>query len=159
MFFAVSIAYFRFQIVQVSRFMAGSCYPSWFATESALYCVLDKCLVRRNGTSSFQNTVEWKQVSSFFFVLNVGPAKNSTLTNVVFMYAKSNTLTLKLRSGNKSERIVNLTPIQSIWFHETTINNVFRWLSIAIGQIRESSHLICDAAKLSKQCFSSFLLL
>ena len=66
MFFAVSIAYFRFYIVQVSRFMAGSCYPSWFATESALYCVLEKCLVRRNGTSCSQNTVEGKQVSSFF---------------------------------------------------------------------------------------------
>ena len=65
-FFAASIAYFRFHIVQVSRFMAGSCYPSCFATESALYCVSDKCLVRRNGTSSFQKTVEWKQVSSFF---------------------------------------------------------------------------------------------
>ena len=64
--FAVSIAYFRLHIVQVSRFMAGSCCPSCFATESALYCVSDKCLVRRNGTSSFQNTVEWKQVSIFF---------------------------------------------------------------------------------------------
>ena len=59
--------------------------------------------------------------SPVFFALNVGPAKNSTLPNVVFMYAKSNTLSLKLRSGNKSERIVNLTAIQSNWFYETKI--------------------------------------
>ena len=65
-FFAVSIAYFRFHIVQVSQFMAGSCYPSWFATESALYCVLDKCLVRWNGTSSFQNTVRVETSLQFF---------------------------------------------------------------------------------------------
>ena len=132
MFFAVSIVYFRFHIVQVSRFMAGSCYPSRFATESALYCVSDKCLVQRSGTSSFQITVEWKHVS-IFFALNVGPAKNSTRSNVVLMYARSNTLSSKLRSSNKFERIVNLTLIQSIWFNETTIYNIFRWLSIAIG--------------------------
>ena len=71
--------------------------------------------------------------SRFFFALNVGPAKISTLPNVVSMYAKSITLTLKLRSGNKSKGIVNLTPIQSVWFYETTINNNLRWLSIVIG--------------------------
>ena len=80
-----------------------------------------------------QNTVECKQVyRKIFFPLNECPAKNSTLPNVVFMYAKNNKLTLRLGSGNKSQRIVNITPIQSIRFYDTTIN-VFRWLLIAIG--------------------------
>ena len=106
----------------------------------------------------FQNTVEWKQVS-MFFILDMAPAKNSTPPKVVFMYANSNTLTLRLRNGNKSQWIVNLTPIQGIWFYHTTINNASRLLSIAIGEIRESSHIIWDAAKSSKQCFPSIFLL
>ena len=71
------------------------------------------CLIQRNGTS-FLYYCRVETCLEFFFALNVGPAKNSTLQNVVFMYAKSNTLNLKLRNGNKIERIVNLTPIQSV---------------------------------------------
>ena len=50
--FAVNIAYFLFQIVHIFRFIAGSCYPSSVATESALYSVSDEWLVQRNGRRS-----------------------------------------------------------------------------------------------------------
>ena len=50
--FAVSIAYFLFQIVHIFRFIAGSCYPSSVAPESALYSVSDEWLVQRNGRRS-----------------------------------------------------------------------------------------------------------
>ena len=132
MFFAVSVAYFRFHIVQVSRFMAE-------VANHHVSLLSEHCIAyRMSGWSEemqpalFRNTVEWKQVS-IFLPLNVGPAKNSTLPDAVFMYAKNNTLTLRLRSGNKSQRMVNLTPIQGIWCYESTTIKRLRWLWIAIG--------------------------
>ena len=63
------------------------------------------------------------EMSLHVFPLTVRPAKNLTQPNVVFICAKSNTLTFRLRRGNMNQLMVNLTPIQGIWFKGTTLNN------------------------------------
>ena len=69
--FAVNIAYFLFQIVHIFRFIAGSCYPSSVAPESALYSVSDEWLVQRNGRRSSLSKY-WSRNQSPCFPVDLG---------------------------------------------------------------------------------------
>ena len=125
-FFKSALRIFAFRLCRFPVLMAGSCYPSSFASESPLYCLSDACLIRRITTSTSFSSYCTVEINHDGFLLNLGLAKNSTLPNVVFMYAKSKTLNFRLRSGNVNQLVMNLEPIQDIWFHQITSNNAVR---------------------------------
>ena len=54
------------------------------------------------------------EISLDVFPLSLGLPKNSTVPNVVLMYAKNNTLIFRFRSGNMNQLVINLEPIQGI---------------------------------------------
>ena len=64
LFFESAISSFVSRSFKFPVLMAGNCYHSSFATESALFCVSDESLFRRNELSSFfKVTVQSKLVS------------------------------------------------------------------------------------------------
>ena len=157
-FLQSALRIFAFRLCRFPVLMAGSCYPSSFASESALYRLSDACLIRGTGTSNSFSSYSTVEISLDVFLLNLGLAKNSTLPNVVFFYAKSNTFNFRLPSGNMNQLVMNLKPIRDIWLHAMTSNNAVRQLSVVNEYNVECSHLFGDVAKSSKQCFSPFVL-
>ena len=134
MFFLLSaLRIFAFRFYRFPVLMAGSSYPSSFASESALYRLSDAWLIRRTGTSNCFSSYCAVERGLDVFLLNLGLAKNSTVPNVVFVYGKSNTPNFRFSSGNMNQLVMNLEPIQGIWFHEITSNNAVRYLSIVIA--------------------------
>ena len=55
--------------------MAGSCYPSYFASESAVYRLSDACLIRGTGASNFFSSCCAVETSLDVLLLNLGLAK------------------------------------------------------------------------------------
>ena len=157
-FLQLPLRIFAFRLCTFPVLMAGSCYSSSFASESALYHLSDACWIRETGTSNSFSSSCTVEISLDVFLLNLGLAKNSTLTNVVFIYAKSNTFNFRLRSGNMKQLVRNLEPIRDIWFHEITSNNAVRQLSVVFGYNVDCSHLIGNVEESSKHCFSPLVL-
>ena len=125
-FLQSTLRVFAFRLCRFPVLMAGSSYPSSFAGESGLYRLLDVWLIRRTGTSNSFSSYCSVDISLGVFLLSLGIAKNSTARNVVFMYAKSKTLNFRFRSGSMNQLVMNLEPIEGIWFHEILSNNVVR---------------------------------
>ena len=125
-FLQSTLRVFAFRLCRFPVLMAGSSYPSSFACESALYRLLDVWLIRRTGRSNSFSSYCAVEISLDVFLLSLGLAKNSNVRNVVFMYAKSNTLNFRFRSGNMNQLVMNLEPIEGLWFHEITSNNAVR---------------------------------
>ena len=86
MFFLQSaLRNFAFGLCSFPVLMAGSCHPSSFASESALYRLSDAWLIRRTGTSNCFSSYCAVEISPDVFLLNLALAKNSIAPNVVFM--------------------------------------------------------------------------
>ena len=126
LFLQSALRIFAFRLCRFLVLMAGGCYPSSFACESALYRPSDAWLIRRTGTSNCFKSYCAIEISLDVFLLSLGLAKNSIVPNVVFRHAKSNTSNFRFRSGNMNQLIMNLEQIQVICFHEITSNNAVR---------------------------------
>ena len=125
-FLQSALRIFAFRLCRFPVLMAGSSYPSSFASESALCRLSDVWLIRRTGTSNSLSSYCAVETSLDVFLLSLGLAKNSTVRNFVFMYAKSNTLNFRFPCDNMNQLVMNLEPIEGIWFHEITSKNAVR---------------------------------
>ena len=118
----------RIFVSRLCRFpvlMAGSCYLSSLLVSQ--HCIA----YQMRGWSE---ELEQATLSSYWaversldvFLLSLCLPKKSTVPNVVFMYAKNNKPNLRFHSGNMNQLVMNLGPIQGIWFLEITSNNAVR---------------------------------
>ena len=108
----VSIAYFCLRSSRFPSLKARSCFPSSFATESALYHVSDECLITRNEASCSFSSCCWVKIILDVLPLNLAPAKSSTLSNVFFTSAKNITFIFRLPSGNMKHLTVSFVFIK-----------------------------------------------
>ena len=125
-FLQSALRIFAFRLCRFPVLMAGSSYSSSFASDSLLCRLSDVWLIRRTGTSKSLSSYCAVETRLDVFLLSLGLAKISTVRNAVFMYAKSNTLNFRIPSDNLNQLVMNLEPIEGIWFHKITSNNAVR---------------------------------
>ena len=125
-FFQSTLRIFACRLCRFPVLIAASCHASSLAGELALYHLSHAWLIITTGTSYFFSSNCAVKISLNVFLLSLGLAKNSTVPNDVFMYAKSNTLVFRFRSGKINQLVKNLDPIQGVWFHEIISNIAVR---------------------------------
>ena len=77
MFFLQSaLRIFAFRLGRFPVLTAGGCYPSSFASESALYRLSDAWLIRRTETSHSFSSYCAVEIGLDVFLLSLGLAKN-----------------------------------------------------------------------------------